>query len=102
MSVPVKVVAVQEDGSVVDVSDSTECKSADEDVVKVRNSHELKNSFQPFLLPTPPYWDIAHLWDFHLNQSFDHHSCSCSGGLFPLCDETSVLQRLCRAGRFPD
>ncbi|XP_075290986.1 transmembrane protein 132B isoform X2 [Opisthocomus hoazin] len=35
VSVPVKVVAVEEDGSVVDVSDSTECKSADEDVVKV-------------------------------------------------------------------
>ncbi|NXG46558.1 T132B protein, partial [Psilopogon haemacephalus] len=38
VSVPVKVVAVQEDGSVVDVSDSTECKSADEDVVKVSDS----------------------------------------------------------------
>ncbi|XP_053327819.1 transmembrane protein 132B [Spea bombifrons] len=35
MSIPVKVVAVQEDGSVIDVSDSTECKSADEDVIKV-------------------------------------------------------------------
>ncbi|NXS55029.1 T132B protein, partial [Brachypteracias leptosomus] len=38
VSVPVKVVAVQEDGSVVDVSDSTECKSADEDVIKVSDS----------------------------------------------------------------
>ncbi|KAM4808873.1 transmembrane protein 132B [Rhinophrynus dorsalis] len=35
VSVPVKVVAIQEDGSVIDVSDSTECKSADEDVIKV-------------------------------------------------------------------
>ncbi|XP_068767281.1 transmembrane protein 132B isoform X4 [Struthio camelus] len=35
VSVPVKVVAVQEDGAVVDVSESTECKSADEDVIKV-------------------------------------------------------------------
>ncbi|XP_014454062.2 transmembrane protein 132B isoform X1 [Alligator mississippiensis] len=35
VSVPVKVVAVEEDGSVIDVSDSTECKSADEDVIKV-------------------------------------------------------------------
>ncbi|KAG8456010.1 hypothetical protein GDO86_001990 [Hymenochirus boettgeri] len=35
VSVPVKVVAVQEDGSVIDVSDFTECKSADEDVIKV-------------------------------------------------------------------
>lgn len=38
MSVPVRVVAVQEDGSVVDVSDSVECRSADEDVIKVRRS----------------------------------------------------------------
>ncbi|XP_027588916.1 transmembrane protein 132B isoform X1 [Pipra filicauda] len=38
VSVPVKVVAVQEDGSVVDVSDSIECKSADEDVIKVSDS----------------------------------------------------------------
>ncbi|CAN8192574.1 unnamed protein product [Coccothraustes coccothraustes] len=38
VAVPVKVVAVQEDGSVVDVSDSAECRSADEDVVKVSES----------------------------------------------------------------
>lgn len=41
VSVPVKVVAVQEDGSVVDVSESTECKSADEDVIKVRRPREM-------------------------------------------------------------
>ncbi|KAM8818173.1 transmembrane protein 132B isoform 1-T1 [Rhynchonycteris naso] len=35
VSVPVKVVAVQEDGSVVDVSESVDCRSADEDIVKV-------------------------------------------------------------------
>ncbi|XP_069476223.1 transmembrane protein 132B [Ambystoma mexicanum] len=35
VSVPVKVVAVQEDGAVVDVSRSTECTSADETVLKV-------------------------------------------------------------------
>ncbi|XP_068419081.1 transmembrane protein 132B-like [Eschrichtius robustus] len=34
VSVPVKVVAVQEDGSVVDVSEAVECRSKDEDVVK--------------------------------------------------------------------
>ncbi|XP_075754585.1 transmembrane protein 132B isoform X1 [Pelodiscus sinensis] len=38
VSVPVKVVAVQEDGSVIDVSESIECKSADEDVIKVSDS----------------------------------------------------------------
>ncbi|XP_062487601.1 transmembrane protein 132B-like isoform X1 [Pezoporus occidentalis] len=38
VSVPVKVVAVQEDGSVVDVSNFTECRSADEDVIKVSDS----------------------------------------------------------------
>ncbi|XP_020739193.2 transmembrane protein 132B isoform X3 [Odocoileus virginianus] len=37
VSVPVKVVAVQEDGSVVDVSEAMECRSADEDVIKVSN-----------------------------------------------------------------
>ncbi|XP_067396038.1 transmembrane protein 132B-like [Emydura macquarii macquarii] len=36
VSVPVKIVAVQEDGSVIDVSESTECKSADEDVIKIQ------------------------------------------------------------------
>ncbi|XP_054568698.1 transmembrane protein 132B [Eptesicus fuscus] len=35
VSVPVRVVAVQEDGSVVNVSEALECRSADEDVVKV-------------------------------------------------------------------
>ncbi|XP_032327103.1 transmembrane protein 132B-like [Camelus ferus] len=35
VSVPVKVVAVQEDGAVVDVSEAVECRSADEDVVKM-------------------------------------------------------------------
>lgn len=29
-------VAVQEDGSVVDVSEAVECRSADEDVIKVQ------------------------------------------------------------------
>lgn len=38
MSVPVKVVAIQEDGSVVDVSESVECRSADEDVIKVQHA----------------------------------------------------------------
>ncbi|KAJ1074119.1 hypothetical protein K5549_017588, partial [Capra hircus] len=37
VSVPVKVVAVQEDGLVVDVSEAVECRSADEDVIKVSN-----------------------------------------------------------------
>uniref|UniRef100_A0A8C5KSF9 Transmembrane protein 132B n=1 Tax=Jaculus jaculus TaxID=51337 RepID=A0A8C5KSF9_JACJA len=38
VSIPVKVVGVEEDGSVVDVSEAVECKSADEDVVKVSNT----------------------------------------------------------------
>ncbi|KAF7476615.1 Hypothetical predicted protein [Marmota monax] len=37
VSVPVKVMGVQEDGSVVDVSEAVECRSADEDIVKVRD-----------------------------------------------------------------
>lgn len=43
VSVPVKVVAVQEDGSVVDVSNFTECRSADEDVIKVRHPYGVEN-----------------------------------------------------------
>ncbi|XP_036870348.2 transmembrane protein 132B [Manis javanica] len=38
VSLPVKVVAIQEDGAVVDVSRSVECRSADEDVIKVSNN----------------------------------------------------------------
>ncbi|VTJ72882.1 Hypothetical predicted protein, partial [Marmota monax] len=38
VSVPVKVLGVQEDGSVVDVSEAVECRSADEDIVKVSNN----------------------------------------------------------------
>uniref|UniRef100_A0A8C7C665 Transmembrane protein 132B n=1 Tax=Neovison vison TaxID=452646 RepID=A0A8C7C665_NEOVI len=37
VSVPVKVVGIQEDSSVVDVLEAVECRSADEDVVKVSN-----------------------------------------------------------------
>lgn len=53
VSVPVKVVGVQEDGSVVDVSESVECKSADEDVIKVRGnlSTVLLSTAQSFLSP---------------------------------------------------
>ncbi|XP_077317946.1 transmembrane protein 132B [Lithobates pipiens] len=38
VSIPVKVMAIQEEGSVIDVSDSTECRSADEDVIKVSDN----------------------------------------------------------------
>uniref|UniRef100_A0A5F9CNF8 Transmembrane protein 132B n=1 Tax=Oryctolagus cuniculus TaxID=9986 RepID=A0A5F9CNF8_RABIT len=38
VSVPVRVVGVQEDGSVVHVSESVECRSADEDVIKVSDN----------------------------------------------------------------
>lgn len=38
VSVPVKVVGIQEDGSVVDVLEAVECRSADEDVVKVQGT----------------------------------------------------------------
>lgn len=35
---PVRVVGVEEDGSVVDVLESVECRSVDEDVIKVRRA----------------------------------------------------------------
>ncbi|GAB5578963.1 transmembrane protein 132B [Prionailurus iriomotensis] len=47
VSVPVKVVAIQEDGSVVDVSAAVECRSADEDVIKA-----LKNVLSPASKPS--------------------------------------------------
>ncbi|XP_059975552.1 transmembrane protein 132D-like [Mesoplodon densirostris] len=49
VSVPVKVVAIQEDGSVVDVSEAVECRSVDEDVVKVpRALPPDSQAFSPF------------------------------------------------------
>lgn len=54
VSVPVKVVAIQEDGSVVDVSEAVECRSADEDVIKVRGASPLGLSgVQPLGAPPP-------------------------------------------------
>lgn len=89
VSVPVKVVAVQEDGSVVDVSDSTECKSADEDVIKVRHSREAANGVSaPFPSITTALGRISHS-RFH------------TGGLFPVGDGERGLQRLRRAGTLP-
>ena len=38
VSVPIKMVAVQEDGLVVDVSEAVECRPADEDVIKVQRA----------------------------------------------------------------
>lgn len=35
MAVPVKVVSVEEDGTVTDLVESVECRSSDEDVIKV-------------------------------------------------------------------
>lgn len=35
MAVPVKVVSVEDDGTVTDLVDSVECRSSDEDVIKV-------------------------------------------------------------------
>ena len=101
VSVPVKVVAVQEDGSVVDVSDSTECKSADEDVIKVRHPHEVENGvFTLFSSATTILGASPHL-GFYINQLFYSHGCSCGGRLFLLCNEESGLQRLCRVSTFP-
>lgn len=49
-SVPIKMVAVQEDGLVVDVSEAVECRSADEDVIKVQRALlPGAQAFGPFL-----------------------------------------------------
>ncbi|XP_012371179.1 transmembrane protein 132B [Octodon degus] len=52
VSVPVKVVGVQEDGSVVHVSESVECRSADEDVVKVDSVYDCVLANSPARRPT--------------------------------------------------
>lgn len=46
MAVPVKVISVEDDGTVTDLLESVECRSSDEDVIKV-GSHKaetLQNS----------------------------------------------------------
>lgn len=43
---PVRTVAVEEDGAVTDVSDYTDCSSTDEDVLKVLDA-SLKNTVSP-------------------------------------------------------
>lgn len=35
MAVPVKVISVEDDGTVTDLLESVECRSSDEDVIKV-------------------------------------------------------------------
>lgn len=35
MAVPIKVVSIEENSAVTDISESVECKSSDEDVIKV-------------------------------------------------------------------
>lgn len=37
VAVPVKVVSVEDDGTVTDLVESVECRSSDEDVIKVRS-----------------------------------------------------------------
>lgn len=97
VSVPVKVVAVQEDGSVVDVSDSTECKSADEDVIKVRHHVRWRMEFSPFSPAPPPYWDLACLQAFTSASCFTVMALSGAVGSF-----SRGLQRLCGVSTFPE
>lgn len=50
VSAPIKMVAVQEDGLVVDLSEAVECRSADEDVIKVQRALlPDAQAFAPFL-----------------------------------------------------
>lgn len=94
VSVPVKVVAVQEDGSVVDVSESTECKSADEDVIKVRCPREMgMRESQVFCVAfsTTSILVLAHIWDFTW-----FYTVIATCGWLPLCNKETGLQRFCR------
>lgn len=41
VAVPIKVVSIEENSAVTDISESVECKSSDEDVIKVSSCHVL-------------------------------------------------------------
>lgn len=45
VAVPIKVVSIEENSAVTDISESVECKSSDEDVVKVSSPHVLASQF---------------------------------------------------------
>lgn len=47
VSVPVKTLAVEADGSVTDVTNYTSCESTEEDVLKVSSKNQLYYRYQP-------------------------------------------------------
>lgn len=51
VSVPVKTLAVEADGSVTDITNATRCRSTEEDVLKVGPTHEgqLRSGWLPVL-----------------------------------------------------
>lgn len=60
VAVPVKVISVEEDGTVQSLSDSVECRSSDEDVVKASGQF-LTHSETPYLHRhecLSPSWDL--------------------------------------------
>ncbi|XP_059750053.1 transmembrane protein 132C-like [Balaenoptera ricei] len=81
VSVPVKVVAVQEDGSVVDVSEAVERRSADEDVVKLVEGEEMmevEDMSSPFEAMTQK---MCALLSISRGPEFHHMTTySCKGG----------------------
>nr|KAF6468262.1 transmembrane protein 132B [Rousettus aegyptiacus] len=64
VSVPVRVVGVEEDGSVVDVLESVECRSVDEDVIKGPTAAPAVAADVPCqaVLPTPYFSSNAALF----------------------------------------
>lgn len=61
MAVPVKVISVEEDGTVQDLLDSVECRSSDEDVVKASGqllTHAETVTWEWVFNPTWDLWGL--------------------------------------------
>lgn len=50
VAVPIKVVSIEENSAVTDISESVECKSSDEDVIKVSSCPHWLLKFHIFLI----------------------------------------------------
>lgn len=50
VAVPIKVVSIEENSAVTDISESVECKSSDEDVIKVSSCPMLASEISSFYI----------------------------------------------------
>lgn len=57
VAVPIKVVSIEENSAVTDISESVECKSSGEDVVKVSSCHRVASEFSCFIFKRKVAWE---------------------------------------------